>query len=260
MERIDFSPDGRAARALAALLALGVWQLAAVRMDNSLLLVGPIEVLGRLTELVRERTFWAAVWFTCSRLTLGFLLGFLVALALAIASAASPWLKTLLRPYLVAVKTVPVASFVVIALLWLSSRRLGTFISFLMVLPVLYANFLQGIQSADRKLLEMAQVFQMPLWRRVRCIYAPAIRPYVRSACSAALGLCWKAGVAAELIGVARGSMGGMLYEAKNYVETADIFAWTAVVVAASVCFEKLFGWVLSGAFRLLEGRAWTSV
>lgn len=247
--------SGKAANLFAAFLALAVWQLAAVLIHNRLLLVGPVEVLLRLGQLVRERDFWASTLFTFSRITLGFLVAFCLAVVLAFLAAGHPFAETLLHPYMVAVQTVPVASFIVIALLWLSSRRLGAFISFLIVLPVLYANALQGIRSADRKLLEMAKVFRMPLYRRIRCIYAPAARPYVLSACHGALGLCWKAGVAAELIGVSSGSIGGRMYDAKVYLEMADLFAWTVTIIVVSACFEKVFLLLLKRLFRIVEGR-----
>ena len=223
-----FNPTGRAAKLFAALLALCVWQLAAVLIGNRLLLVGPIQATKRLLELLGEKTAWQALGFTFSRISLGFLLAFLTALVLAALSARFPLAETLLRPYILAIQTVPVASFIVIALLWLSSRRL-------------YANALQGIRSADRQLLEMAKVFRVPPARQLRCIYFPALHPYLRSASHVALGLCWKAGVAAEVIGVTGRSVGGMLYDAKVYLEISDLFAWTALLVAVSLLFERLF-------------------
>ena len=177
---------------LSGLLALGVWQLAAVLLDNELLLAGPVQVAGRLLELMVTREFWQAVGFTFFRITLGFLLAFCLALLLAALGARFPLARVLIQPYMAAVKAVPMASFIVIALLWLSGRRLSTFISFLMVLPVLYANFLQGLREADEKLLEMARVFRMSLWNRVRGIYLPALEPYCLSGCRSALGLCWR--------------------------------------------------------------------
>ena len=239
----------------AYLLALLVWELAAALMDNRLLLVGPFRVLIRLTQLCREESFWSAIGFTFSRITLGFCLAFCLSALLAIVSARFPLAETLLQPYMAAVQTVPVASFIVIALLWLSGRRLSIFIAFLMVLPVLYANFLQGIRAADGKLLEMARVFRMPLANRIRCIYTPVVRPYLLSACRSALGLCWKAGVAAEVIGVCSGSIGGMLYDAKVYLEIEDLFAWTLVIVVISVVFEKGFTWLLGLTLTRLEGK-----
>lgn len=239
---------------LSGALALSVWQLAAWRLNNRLLLVGPVQVLARLSGLVAEPAFWNATAFTFSRITLGFLLAFCLALALSCAAARFRLAEVLIRPYMLAVQTVPVASFIVIALLWLSGKKLSTFIAFLMVLPVLYANFLQGIRAVDMKLLEMARVFRMPVGSRIRCIFLPALHPYMLSACRSALGLCWKAGVAAEVIGVCSGSIGGMLYDAKVYLEIGDLFAWTLVIVVISLGFEKLFTAALNSLLRLLEG------
>lgn len=241
-------------RLLSLGLALLVWQIAAVLVKNSLLLVGPWEVARRLCQLVTESAFWPAIRFSFCRITLGFFLGFGVSLLLAVLAARFPVAEILLAPYMTAVKTVPVASFIVMALLWLSGQRINVFISFLMVLPVLYSNFLQGLRAADPQLKEMARVFRMSLLNQVRGIYAPALQPYCLSACQSALGLCWKAGVAAEVIGVCSGSMGGMLYDAKIYLELDSLFAWTAVIVAVSVCFERLFLRLLSALFHRMEG------
>ena len=239
----------RPARLLAAALALAVWQLAATLVDNRLLLVGPVRTLAKLCALLPRAEFWSALGFTLSRVALGFLLGFLAALLLAALAARFPAAETLMQPYMAAVRSVPVASFIVMALLWLSGRRLSVFISFLMVLPVLYSSFLQGIRAADGQLLEMARVFRMGAVNRLRGIYAPAFRPYCLSACRAALGLCWKAGVAAEVIGMCAGSVGGMLYDAKVYLELDALFAWTLTIVLASRGFEwcvlRLLGRIL---------------
>lgn len=238
--KTDFQ-NQKAAKFLAAFLALCLWQLAAVLVDNRLLLVGPLQVAGRLWQLLGEKTTWQALGYSFGRISLGFFLAFALALVLAAVSARFPLAEILLRPYVLAIQTVPVASFIVIALLWLSGRRLSIFISFLMVLPVLYANALQGFRAADRQLLEMAQVFRMPRFRRIRCIFLPALAPYLKSACHVALGLCWKAGVAAEVIAVTEKSVGGMLYDAKVYLEIPDLFSWTVLIVAVSLGFEKVF-------------------
>lgn len=244
-----FDPTGRAAKLFAALLALCVWQLAAALIHNRLLLVGPVQVARRVIELLGEKTTWEALGFTFGRISLGFFLAFLAALVLAALSARFLWAETLLRPYILAIQTVPVASFIVIALLWLSSRRISAFVAFLMVLPVLYANALQGIREADPQLLEMARVFRLSGLRRVRCIILPSLAPYLKSACHVALGLCWKAGVAAEVIGMCAGSVGGMLYDAKVYLELDALFAWTLTIVLASRGFEwcvlRLLGRIL---------------
>ena len=242
-----------AARILAAALALCAWQIGAMLLGNELLLVTPAAVARRLWEMLPTADFWTALGATFSRIALGFLLALALAALLAALSAAVPLAETLLRPYVAVIQSVPVTSFIVMALLWLSSRRLSLFIAFLMVFPVLYTNLLQGIRAADRELLEMAAVFRVPFARRVRCVYLPAVRAPLLAACRVALGLCWKAGVAAEVIGVAANSVGGKLYDAKAYLEIADLFAWTVVIVAVSAAFERAFLFVLRRLFDAWE-------
>ena len=228
-------------RAGAVVLALSVWQAASWAVGSALLLPGPVTVLGRLCALAVTSTFRRAVAFSFCRIAGGFALALVLAFVLALAAGRWPVVEVLLRPYVLAIKAVPVASFIILALIWLSSRTLPLFIAALMVFPPVYLNVLEGIRRTDASLLEMARVFRVPFSRTLRGVYLPQVLPYFRSAVSAALGLCWKAGTAAEVIALSSGSIGEKLYNAKIYFQTADLFAWTAAIVLISAAFEKLF-------------------
>ena len=204
----------------AVALALLLWQAGAMAVNLPMLLVTPVEVVKRLFTLVLEARFWRTLLFSFSRIVLGFAIAFAAGCLLGVLSGKWPLLETLLWPYVITIKTVPVASFIIISLIFFSARQLPTFISFLMVFPVIYSNVLEGIRSTDRELLEMAQVFRIPWIRRLGYIYLPHLRPVLFSACSVALGMSWKSGVAAEVIGVASGSIGEKLYESKIYFMT----------------------------------------
>ena len=235
-----------AVRAWAVVFWLLVWQgaslaLRAIYPHGALLLASPIDALRRLFELALTAAFWQTVGISAARILGGFLVSCVLALGLAALSARFRRVEELLSPLVAAVKAVPVASFIILALVWLNSRSLAFFISALMVFPPVYLNVLEGIRQTDRSLLEMAQVFRVPLPRVLRCIYVPQVLPYFRSAISVALGLCWKSGTAAEVIGLSSGTIGERLYTAKVYFETPDLFAWTAVIVCISALFEKLF-------------------
>lgn len=121
-----------------------------------------------------------------------------------------------------------------------------------MVLPVVYSNVLQGIKTTDMKLLEMAKVFRVTPVKKALYIYLPHLKPYILSACSVSLGLSWKAGIAAEVIGIPTGSIGEKLYQAKVYLSTPDLFAWTVVIIVISILFEKLFTFSLSKLYSRL--------
>ena len=233
-------------RVWAVLVWLAVWQaagmfLAAAWPGGGLLLATPLAALARLAELAVGAAFWQAVGVSAGHIFGGFLLSCALGVVLAALAARSRAVRELLAPLVAACKAVPVVSFIILALVWLDSRSLSFFISALMVFPPVYLNVLEGIAGADGRLLEMAKVFRVPLRRQLAGIYLPAVLPYFRSAVSLALGLCWKAGAAAEVIGLPDGTIGERLYMAKAYFQTADLFAWTAVIVAVSAVFERLF-------------------
>lgn len=244
--------QGGILRPWAVLVWLLIWQLGAMAMDQQILLVSPIAVLIRLGTLAVEPSFWKAVGFSLLRITGGFFLGAAVGTVLAALSARLRRVEELLAPLLLAIKSIPVASFIILSLILFSSRNLSVLISFLMVLPVLYAGVLGGIRAMDKQMLEMAQVFQIPAPRRVRYVYLPQVLPYFRAACASALGLCWKSGIAAEVIGMPTGSIGERLQQAKIYLDTPDLFAWTLVIVLVSLAFERLFLALLQIATRYL--------
>ena len=179
----------------------------------------------------------------------------LIGVALAAVSSRVLVVRSLLEPITSVIKATPVASFIILAIIWFGSKNLAIFISFLMVFPVIYLNVLKGIESTDVKLLEMARVYRFSPLRVLLYIYLPEVMPFFVSACSIALGLCWKSGVAAEVIGITTGSIGENLYRAKLYFETGELLAWTAVIIAVSTVFEKLFMLALKKAWGALERR-----
>lgn len=238
----------------AVLLALLVWQAAASYIDEKLLLVSPLQVVVRLSELCKEAEFWGAIFYTLKSIAIGFLLGLICGIALAFLATRSGIIKTLLWPYMITIKSVPVASFIVLAIILLSSSsKLSVFISFLMVLPIIYTNLVTGAESTDNAMLQMADVFGLSRKRRLLYITLPQIKPYLISASTVSIGLAWKSGVAAELIAQPRGSIGEALYYSKVHYDTADLFAWTVVIVICSIVFEKLFVLILKQLFARLE-------
>lgn len=230
---------------------LAVWQLASVLIGHEVLLASPWRVCVTLAGLVRRADFWAVVTASFGRIACGFFLAAVCGALLAAAAAASGLLRALFAPLMLLSRAVPVVSFIILALLWVGSGGLSVVISFLMVLPVVYTNTLQGIDLTDRQLLDMAQVFHLRWWQRLGSIYLPQVLPHFSAACSMGVGLAFKSGIAAEVIGLPGGSIGEKLYQAKIYLSTGEVLAWTAVIVLLSV----LFAYLVRRALRLLQRR-----
>lgn len=230
-----------------------VWEIASISIGQEILLVSPVDVLIKIKELAFEGEFWYAIGFTLVRIIGGFLLALVLGIVLAIVSVRYKFIRELLEPFIRTVKAIPVASFIILVLIWISSANLSVVISFLMVFPIIYTNIYEGIVQTDVKMIEMADVFKMDLKQRVRYIYCSQVIPYLQSACSISLGMCWKAGIAAEVIGMPDNSIGENLYNAKIFFDTPSLFAWTVVIICISIIFEKLFMKLISMYIEKLE-------
>ena len=201
----------------AVLFWLLIWQAGSMALHSDILLVSPLRVLQTLLALIQTTRFWSSLLGSMGRILGGFLLAAALGTLLAALAARFKRVEELLAPLVLAMKTV-----------------------------------LSGIRARDDSLLEMARVFKIPALRRIRCIDLPQVMPYFRAGCTLGLGLCWKAGVAAEVIGMPVPSIGERLQQAKVYLDTPELFAWTLVIVLMSVGFEKLFMAALGALERRL--------
>ena len=229
---------------LAAAFWLLVWQLGAMALKQEILLVSPVSVLKRWFELIGEADFWRRVAFSSLRIAEGLAWGMLAGALLGAAAARCEWVRVLLAPLVRVIRAIPVASFIILALFWLSKQSLSAFISFLICFPVFYTNLLTGVKSVDGQLMEMADVYGLGPLKRLT---------YLVAAANVSVGLAWKSGIAAEVIAVPRGSIGDRLYAAKVYLETGDLLAWTLTIVLLSLAFEGVVKAILRGLGRGLK-------
>lgn len=228
-------------KTLILLFWLFLWHGLSLLVHNRIFLVGPADTLAALWSQLQSAAFWQAIWFSFGRISLGFFLAFFAGLLTGSLSYIRPLIGEILSPAVHFMKSIPVASFVILALIWTGSKNLSIFIAFIVVFPMIHVNTIAGLVSTDPKLLEMARVFRVPALKKALYIYRTALCPYLLSACRTALGMGFKSGIAAEVIGVPDGSIGEGLYMAKIYLSTADLFAWTLTIIAVSVVFEKIF-------------------
>ena len=228
-------------KTIAVITLLAIWQMLSLWVNRVIFLPSVTDTLKALAALVQTKEFYLSIGTSFLRISSGFVLAVVSGVLLAVLAEQNAQLGEILQLLMQLIKSIPVASFVILVLLWVSSAQLSTFISFFMVLPVIFTNVRGGIHQTDQKLLEMARLFHIPFLNQLSAIYLPHIFPSVLSACSLAAGMAWKSGIAAEIIGLSRNSVGNKLYQAKIYLLTPELFAWTIVIVLLSIGWEQLF-------------------
>lgn len=228
-------------KALIILFWLVVWEVVDRILNNGLVLSGPIDTIVALYNQVQQSDFWLTCGVSFGKIVVGFLMSFVIGFLLAFLAHRVQFIKELLAPIMSLLKTVPMVSFVIMLLIWVGNQALTIYLSFLIVLPLIYTNTLAGLESVDPQMLEMAKIYHLSWWKKFWYIERPAFMPYVISSAKVSIGMSWKSGIMAEVIGTPRPSIGRELYQAKSFLQTADLFAWTVVVIILSLIFEVIF-------------------
>lgn len=223
-----------------AVLWIALWQAASMAVGLELVLPSPISCVKALFGLFPEGGFWLSVLGSVRRIAVGYVIGCVVGAAVGAAAYFIPAVGELLKPIMSIVRTAPVASFILLAVLWMSSDGVPMLISALMVIPIVYGNTYAGLKEHSAELREVAFVYGFSRRQCFLRLFIPAVKPYFSAGCMTSLGLAWKAGVAAEVLVVTDRSVGEGLYLSKIYLETPQLFAWTAVVILLSYALEKL--------------------
>lgn len=232
--------DKRWVRRTAAIVFwLAVWALVSLLLPN-MLFAGPVQTAQSLLLMLGDGSFWRSILFSLGKIAMGFMLAAALGGLCAAMCHRLTCLRVFMEPAVQIMKSVPVACFIVVALIWVRSAWISVLTAFFVVFPLFYINLTEGLARLDVKMLEMAWVFRLNSGRRFRAVYLPGTAPYLLSACRIAVGMALKAGIAGEIIGLPAYSIGEQLYLSKLYLNTADLFAWTAVIILLSLALERL--------------------
>ncbi len=217
-----------------------IWQICYILVNKEIFLVSPFSVFKRIFILSFDYNFWLSIVFSLIRVILGFVSAISVGTILAILMYFSCFLYYIFKPLILIIKTTPVASFVILALVFIKSYYLPIFISFLMVMPIVWANVYEGMNRVDKKLLQMSDIYQFSKMNKIKNIYWPCLKPYFLAAITTGICFAWKSVIAAEVIANTSVSIGAQILNSKVYMETLDVFAWTVVIIMLSFVLEKV--------------------
>lgn len=225
-----------------------LWEILSRFINNDIFLPGPKSVALSLCNMIKTTDFWLAIGHSLWKIALGFFMGFLLAVILGGLSCRLRILREFLSPMIAVIKSIPVASFIILVLVWVNSKYLSVFISFLVTFPIIYIAVLEGYDHVNQDLLEMTKVFHVKPLTKLRYLYVSELLPFLMASAKVAVGMCWKAGISGEIIGLPKNSIGEQLYLSKLYLNISDLFAWTFVIVVVCYGFEILFFYILKKA------------
>ncbi len=217
-----------------------VWWIASVIVGNVLLFPDPITVIKHLFQMTVTSVFWISLALSLLRVMIGIIFAILLGTCLALLSAKFKVIYEFLFPLMTIIKATPVASFIILIVIFIGRDTVPSVISLLMVMPVVWTNVHEGIINVDNELKEVCTIYKFSAKKRLSVLYFPSVMPYFTSAVLSSIGLGWKAGIAAEILYPPIESIGRAILESKQLLLTEDLFAWTLVVIILSFFFELL--------------------
>ncbi|MCL1890433.1 MAG: ATP-binding cassette domain-containing protein [Coriobacteriia bacterium] len=233
---------------IVGLIWLLIWHLISLGVNNEILLCSPLAVLQTLATNIGKLAFWSTILYTLVRILAGFFAALLVGFILAMLSWRFKLFETFLVPAVTIIKSVPIVCFIVLLLLWFGSPYVGAIAVFLVAFPLMYSSMVEGLRSHDPKLEQMLRIFNVPFGRKLLAFHWQTMLPFLVAGSRVGVGMSWKSGIAAELIGLPLGSIGERIYQSKILLSSAELFAWTIVIVIAALLCEKGFLRLLSAS------------
>ena len=225
----------------AAIFWLLLWEFLYLAVGKDVILPSPANTVKVITAVFFTADFWLPVLNTMLRIVEGFLLAVVSGAIFAVITNRSSVLRALLTPLFSIIKAAPVASFIILMLIWLPDNSIPVWASFMMVFPIIWGNVSKGLYNISSDLKEMSKAFRIPFFTRLKRIYIPSVMPYFMAGATTAVGMSWKAGLAAEVLCTPQSAIGTNLYNAKIYLLTEEVFAWTIVIIILSIIIEKVF-------------------
>ena len=223
---------------LSTLVLLLLWKVISIRIDADIILPPPEDVILRLFLISQNKSFWQAVGNTTARTLYGFILSFSAGFITGIACGSSTRISAALSPVISVIRTIPVMSVILIAMIWFKTDMVPVFVCFLMIFPIITANVSQGIRVVDKSLIEMASVFKLSKYNILFHITIPSTIPFVLAGVRAAVGVAWKSVIAAEVLSQPVKAIGTGIQFSQMNLETAEVMAWTVLAIILSKTSE----------------------
>lgn len=223
-----------------------IWEIFSLIINREIYLPSPISTFKALYKLLYIKETYITIIFSSYRTIVGFLLSCVVGIVLGYFCGISRSLYDLFYPLINIIRTVPVMSIIILALMWFKDSNVPISVAFLMCFPIIWTNTVEGIRNTDVKLLQMCKIYNIKKIRVIKSIYFYSSLPYIKAGTISALGIGWKVTSAAEVLSLPKYSIGRFLYDSKVYLEIPDLFAWTIIIIALSFLFEKVLKLILN--------------
>lgn len=240
-------------RIIGIILIFIFWQAAYMIINRDIYLPSPLNVISSFVQITSDKDFFAVLSSTTFRVLLSFFISTVTGVLIGIFCGLNKTVYEIFEPFIVLIRSTPVISIIIIALIWFRSDYAPVFTGFLMCFPVVWSNVVQGIKNTDHHLIEMSKIYRVKPMQIIRTVYIPSAKPFIAVGLTSSLGLAWKVIAAAEVLSLPRYAIGSKLHDSKIYLESDRLIAWTLLIIIISYLFELILARLFSITNRTFD-------
>jgi len=222
------------------LLLIIVWKIVSTAAGSAQIVPSPRSTLLSVWKVFENPEYWNDIGFTIGRGLLGFAVSLFLGLLIGIPAGINRNFFYFINPLLVTIRSTPIVSIILLAIIWLGNEWVPVFIALLTMFPVICLNIIEGISSVDRNLIEMSRIYNIPAQRILSEVYLPSIAPFLTSGISNAMGFGWRAIIIGEVLSQPLKGIGSRMKESQYYLEVSEVIAWTLIAIIVSFIFESI--------------------
>lgn len=214
-----------------------IWWFISFR-GNDLIIPSPKQTMSVLIGLSIKLETYTIIGMSLFRVFISLIIGIGLGILFGMLAGLSDWVRKLIQPVVLVIKSTPVVSFIIILLVYVDRAWVPSICGMLLCFPIIYSNMLEGYKMVDDQLISMSNVYKVPFKRKLQKLYLPSTLPYLYAGILTSIGICWKATIAAEVISFLDNSIGYQILNGKVTIEYDHIFAWTIIIILCSLLIE----------------------
>lgn len=233
-------PKNKIISFISVILLISIWKIISIVYNSSLILPSPESTIIATVKLFSSENFIIVVGITILRGLIGFAISLIFGIGIGILAGINSSFNAFLKPILVTIRSTPVISLILLALIWFKVDTVPIFIGFLTMFPFICTNIIDGIKNVDKDLVEMALFYKIKKTKIIKEVYLPAITPFIFSGASSAMGIGWRAIIIGEVLSQPKYGIGTFMHNAQTYLLVTEVIAWTIIAVIISYLFELI--------------------
>lgn len=216
---------------VAVLFIVILWQWNSQRIDNAFIFPYPADVFKTLFTLLMSANTYIVILSSFQRLIISIGIASILGISFGLIAGIKPFIAEVLSPVVTSLRTLPVASVIVVILILYGQSNSLYIITFLMLFPILYEATRQGVLNIDKSLVEALSLERRRVVYELFNIYLPLSVPFIKTGLLQSIGIGFKVLVMAEFIAQSPVSIGRALYLGRVNIQYEQVFAWTIIII-----------------------------